>query len=64
MGTAVIRGRVLAADTGAPLRRAQIRLTAEGALGAGILVGTDDLGRYEASDLAPGRYTIIAEKSG
>src|SRR5713226_354452 len=52
--TAVIRGRVFAADTGVPIRRAQIRLTAEGATGAGILVGSDDEGRYEYSSLVPG----------
>src|SRR5436305_3598072 len=56
-GTAVIRGRVIAADSGNPLRRAQVRI-----LGTEVRVNqgaiTDGDGRYEFSKVPAGRYTI------
>ena len=58
-----IRGRVVAADTGAPLRRAQVRLSA-----AEVRVNrsatTDAEGRYEFPELPAGRYNIFVTRSG
>jgi len=62
-GTAVIRGVVLAADTGTPIRRAQVRATAPG-VRENRLATTDAQGRFEFKDLAAGRYTISASKGG
>jgi hypothetical protein len=64
-GTAVIRGRVVAADGGRPLRRVQIRFTAP-ELGApqGRPTSTDEDGRYEIGNLPTGRYTITAVRGG
>jgi hypothetical protein len=56
----VIRGRVLAADTGRPLRRAQITLTGP----ERRTTSTNLDGRYEFKDLAAGRYTVGAARSG
>ena len=62
-GTAVIRGYVLAAGTGAPIRRAQVRAMAMNVGGGGV-TSTDAEGRYEIKDLPAGRYSISAAKSG
>jgi protocatechuate 3,4-dioxygenase beta subunit len=63
-GTAVIRGRVFAADTGRPLRRARITVSAPelGSDGRSISTGPD--GKYEIKDLPAGRYTVTATRSG
>jgi len=71
-GTAILRGRVVAADTGQPLRRAQVRLTPSfmntsgpvilSGPGAGRATSTDGNGRYEFKDLAAGRYSLSASK--
>src|SRR5438034_834489 len=62
-GTAVIRGRVIAADSGNPLRRAQVRI-----LGTEVRVNqaaiTDGDGRYEFSKVPAGRYTINVTRNG
>ena len=62
-GTGRIRGRVLAADTNMPLRRAQVTVTA-GQLGVRRFITTDEDGRYEIVELAEGRYTVTASKGG
>lgn len=62
-GTARIRGRVVAGDTGAPLRRAQVR-TFSPELREGRIASTDQQGRYEIKDLPAGRYTLTANKGG
>jgi protocatechuate 3,4-dioxygenase beta subunit len=62
-GTAVIRGVVLAADTGTPIRRAQVRATAPG-IRENRLATTDVQGRFEFKELAAGRYTVNASKAG
>lgn len=63
-GTSTIRGRVFAADTGKPLRRARVRLQS---LDPDIPVQTANTGadgRYEITDLRPSRYTMTAARSG
>jgi hypothetical protein len=62
-GTAIIRGVVLAADTGTPIRRAQVRASAASAR-TNRLATTDAQGRFEIKELPAGRYTLSAMKSG
>ncbi len=61
-GTSVIRGTVVAADNGSPIRRAQVRIGGQGAQGR--LATTDAQGRFEIRDLPGGRYTVSASKGG
>jgi protocatechuate 3,4-dioxygenase beta subunit len=62
-GTAVIRGRIVAADTGAPIRRAQIRaFSPEARESRGT--STDAQGRFELRDLPQGRWEVVASKAG
>ena len=61
-GTGRIRGRILSADTGQPLRRVQVRLFGQDVAPKTIL--TDASGRYEFGELPAGRFTISAMKSG
>src|SRR5216683_1799984 len=63
-GTAVIRGRVFAADTGRPLRRARIMLTAPELGGENRTTSTNAEGKYEVKDLPAGRYNVIVNRSG
>ena len=53
-GTGSISGRVLAEDTGMPIRRAMVTLSAQRRA-----VYTDHEGRYLFAELPPGRYTIF-----
>ena len=57
-GTGIIKGRVVAADTGTPISRAIVTIAAPG--GPFRTIYTDARGRYEARDLAPGAYTVGA----
>ena len=58
-----ISGRVVAADTGRPIKRARVFVNAaELPGGRGML--TDDSGTYEITDLPAGRYTLNVSKSG
>src|SRR5436190_23039916 len=63
-GTASIRGRVFAADSGRPLRRARVQVNGPGLPNNGQSTSTDADGRYEIKDLAGGRYTINVTRSG
>src|SRR5689334_10305403 len=63
-GTASITGRVLAADTGRPLRRVRVTLTAPELGSDTRITSTNVDGRYEIKDLPPGNYTIQANRSG
>jgi protocatechuate 3,4-dioxygenase beta subunit len=61
-GTATIKGRVMAADTRAPLRRVRITLSAP-SLERPLYASTDAQGRYEFTELRAGRYTVTAARS-
>jgi Carboxypeptidase regulatory-like domain len=63
-GTASIRGRVFAADSGRPLRRARISVSAPELGSESRTVSTDVDGRYEVTDLPAGRYTLRVTRSG
>jgi hypothetical protein len=61
--TGRMTGRVVAADTGRPIKRARVFISAaELPGGRGIL--TDDSGAFDFTGLPAGRYTINASKSG
>ena len=61
-GTARLRGRVVAADSGAVVRRAQVTLSGPE---AGVKTAvTDTQGRYEFRDLPAGRVNLSVSKSG
>src|SRR5262245_4302549 len=62
-GTGRIGGHVVAADTGRPIKRARVFLSAA-ELGGGRGVLTDDNGAFEFGELPSGRYTLNASKSG
>jgi hypothetical protein len=61
-GTARLRGRVVAADTGAALRRAQVRISGPD-IGSKTAL-TDAQGRYEFRDLPGGRFSVSVSKAG
>ena len=61
--TASVRGRITAADTGRGLRRAQVSISG-GDLPQRRTAATNARGDFEIRDLAPGRYTISAARSG
>jgi hypothetical protein len=63
-GTAVIRGRIFAADTGRPLRRAKITVTAQELGPENRSTSTNPDGRYEIKDLPAGRYSLTVTRSG
>ena len=61
-GTGRIRGRVLAAEGGGPIRRAQVRISGQDIAPKAAL--TDAQGRFEFRDLPAGRFSLQATKSG
>jgi protocatechuate 3,4-dioxygenase beta subunit len=61
-GTGQIRGRVVSADTGAPVRRAQVRISGSEIASKSAL--SDVEGRYEFRDLPAGRFNLTAQKPG
>jgi hypothetical protein len=62
-GSSIIRGQIVAADTGAPIRRAQVRINSPEAR-EGRVATTDQQGRFEIKELPAGRYTMTASKGG
>jgi hypothetical protein len=62
-GTGVMRGQVVAADSGTPIRRAQVRVRAQ-APRESRLATTDAQGYFEFRDLPAARYTMTASKGG
>jgi hypothetical protein len=65
-GSGAIRGRVVRADTGEPLRRVQVRVeewsTADHSGPTATM--TDAQGRYELTQLPAGRYQLKASRGG
>ena len=61
-GSGRIVGRVVAAETGAAIRRAQVRIMGPDIGSKAAL--TDAEGRYEFRDLPAGRFNMTASKSG
>jgi protocatechuate 3,4-dioxygenase beta subunit len=61
-GTSGVRGRILAADTGAPVRRAQVRISGPD-IGTKTAL-TDPQGRFDFKELPAGRFTVSVAKSG
>jgi protocatechuate 3,4-dioxygenase beta subunit len=62
-GTAKLSGRVVAAETGMPVRRAQVRIMSRDAR-TNREMTTDASGRYEFVSLAAGRYRLFVSKAG
>jgi protocatechuate 3,4-dioxygenase beta subunit len=62
-GTSVIRGRVVAADGGAAIRRVHVRAMAAEHRES-RMASTDAQGRYELRDLPAGRWQLSASKAG
>jgi protocatechuate 3,4-dioxygenase beta subunit len=62
-GTAMLKGRVLSAETGKPLRRAQVRAGGTDPREARS-VSTDENGAWELRELPAGKYTIQVSKGG
>jgi hypothetical protein len=62
-GTAVLRGQIVTADNGSPIRGAQVRVMSPDAR-EGRVATTDAQGRFEIKELPAGRYTITASKGG
>jgi hypothetical protein len=65
-GTGTIRGRVVRADTGEPLRRVQVHVDQWSAKDQGgpTSTMTDAQGRYELTQLPPGTYHLKATRGG
>jgi hypothetical protein len=61
-GTGRLRGRVVAADSGSGVRRAQVRISGPD-IGSKTAL-TDAQGRYEFRELPAGRFTISVSKPG
>src|SRR5687767_8291345 len=62
-GTASITGRVVSADTGAPVRRAEVQASIGGAPGPRAVL-TDENGRFELRNLPAGRWMLRVAKTG
>ena len=62
-GTAILRGYVVAADTGNPVRRAMVRVNSSTG-GGNSVTSTDGEGRWEVKDLPAGAYMISVSKPG
>ena len=64
-GSSSISGRVVAADTGRPIKRARVTMISVTPGGrGGDSASTDDQGRYTFTGLAAGTYNITASKGG
>lgn len=63
VGTAILSGRVLSAETGKPLRRAQVRAGGTDPR-EGRTVSTDADGRWQMKEMPAARYTISVSKGG
>ena len=59
-----VLGRVVAADTGAPVRAADVRLAGVRPDLATRITTTDDEGRFEILDVTVGQYSLTVSKAG
>ena len=61
-----IRGRVTAADTGKPLRRARVRVIADGidAFTRPVMANTNSRGEFEVAGLPEGSYFVTGSRAG
>lgn len=65
--SALIRGTVTAAGTGAPIRGAEVRVRPAGVAAPSTdwrWAVTDEFGQYEIAGVPPGRYDVSAAKTG
>ena len=62
-GTAVLKGQIITADNGQPIRRAQVRISSPDARESRV-AATDAQGRFEIRELPAGRYNMTASKGG
>jgi hypothetical protein len=62
-GTAVLKGQIITADNGQPIRRAQVRISSP-EVREGRVATTDAQGRFEIRELPAGRYSMTASKGG
>jgi hypothetical protein len=62
-GTAVLKGRVVTADTQEPLRRATIRVSGS-PLPQALVTSSNSEGYYVLRDVPAGRYGVSAQRSG
>jgi protocatechuate 3,4-dioxygenase beta subunit len=62
-GTSVVRGRVIDASSGTPLRKASVRIFSPDIREVRTTM-TDVEGRYEFSDLSAGQFNLSANKTG
>src|SRR4051812_44666087 len=62
-GTSTLKGHVVAADSGQPLRKAQVRITAV-EIRENRLATTDADGLFEFKDVRAGRYVVSVNKGG
>jgi hypothetical protein len=63
-GGGIIRGRITAAATGAPIHSATVQATISSFSAAPITTVTDSDGAFELRGLSPGRWRVDAAKSG
>ena len=65
-GTGTIRGRITSADTGTPLRRARVRVIADGRDGFArpAVANTNSRGEYEVKGLPEGSYFVTGLRAG
>lgn len=62
-GTASVKGRVVASDSGQPVRRVQVTISSPD-LSESKSISTTAKGVFEFKDLSAGRYTITASRPG
>lgn len=62
-GTAVLRGRILDADSGLPLRRVNVQARPASGSDSQFAI-TDDQGRFVLAGVASGEHIVIARKPG